>query len=186
MNKFYILITLILFSISSNAQNDFVLLKKNDRTIQRFFKDNSIDFYTKDGNHLSGIINKFHGDTLYLAFPQTRMVMTQFGTTMNDTTGFNYFNIPLRDISIIAANRLSAATVGNIILKIGVLAASIILINKIHVNGLPQNTYAVQYGAGILLNVGMLFINPFKQHHPSGFVIGKKYQLVEINMPDGK
>jgi hypothetical protein len=186
MNKFYVFITLLLFSISSHAQNDFVLLKSGDLTIHRFFKDNSIDFYTTDGNHLTGIINKFHGDSVYLSLPQTRETMTQFGTTRFDTTGFDYFSVPLRDISIIAANRLSAATVGNIVLKIAVLAGSIILINKIHVNGLPQNTYAVEYGAGIALNVGMLFLNPFKKHGPSGYKIGKKYQLVEINMPDGK
>lgn len=165
----------------SFAQQDFIILQKNGKTIERYFPGNSISFYTNEGFLVNGILKKVRNDSLYLDIPITMDIQTMFGV-VQDTTGFNYFNINVKNIALIPEKRLTAAKVGNIAAKAVVLVGSIFLANKIHIQNNPNATYAVQFFSAAGINVGMAFISPFHTRKPTGYKIGRKYKLVYMHV----
>ena len=169
------------FLQQSFAQQDFIILQKNGKTIERYFPGNSISFYTDEGFLISGILKKVRNDSLYLDIPVTIDIQTMFGV-VQDTTGYNYFKTNVKNIALIPAKRLTAAKVGNIAVKAAVLVGSIFLVNKIHIANNPNATYAVQFFSAAGINVGMAFINPFHAHRPTGYKIGRKYKLFYMHV----
>ncbi len=179
--KIFTLLLFIFTALHSRAQNDFLLLKKHNKTIAHYFKGDAIGVYTKDCALINGILKKCSGDTLYINIPVTQNYATIFGNAV-DTTGYNYFKINVQDVAMIPAQRLNATTIGNIIVRAGVLITSIWAVNKIHINGNRQNTYAVQFLAAGAVNVAAAYAAPFKNSRPTGYKIGRKFKLVYISM----
>lgn len=171
----------VFFCASAFAQNDFVVLQKKGRTIERYFAGNNISLYTNDGFMVSGNIKKCVQDTLFLEIPITREIPTIFGIAL-DTTGYTSYKMPIGQIGLIPAARLSGAKVGNLVVRAGILIGSIFLVNKIHVSENPNANYAIQFFSAVAVNIGMGFVRPFGKGKPTGYHIGKKYQLVMLKV----
>ncbi|MEO8116217.1 MAG: hypothetical protein ABI653_01135 [Bacteroidota bacterium] len=165
------------FLHTSFAQQDFIILQKKGKTIERYFPGNSVSFYTNEGFLISGILKKCRNDSLYLDIPVTTSIQTMFGVVL-DTSGYNYYKTNIKNIAVIPAKRFTAAKAGNLLAKAGVLIGSILLVNKIDISGNQNATYAVQFFSAAAINVAMAFVNPFHAHSPEGYKIGKKYKLV--------
>lgn len=92
--KRIILITLFIFCTAGVfAQNDFLVFKKKDKTVQRFFKNSCITFQLNDREWIYGIITNIENDSFYLT-----KVVIQVHLMGSDTFYFSGFHYALSDI----------------------------------------------------------------------------------------
>lgn len=171
----------LFFLHTTYAQNDFIVLQKKGRTIQRYFAGNNISFYTNEGFLITGNIKKCVHDSLFIDIPITMDIHTIFGI-VPDTTGFTYYKININKIAMIPAKRMCAAAFGNTAIRAGVLIGSIFLANKIDFPDNQNATYALQFFMTAAINVGMAFVKPFNTNKPTGYTIGHKYKLVFMHV----
>ncbi len=171
----------LFFSQILFAQNDFVVLQKRGRTIERYFTGNNITVYTKDNFLISGNIKKCVLDTIFLEIPITRDIPTMFGV-VQDTTGYTSYKLPISQVKLIPARRWNTAKVGNMLVQGGILVGGILLLNKVHFSNNPNANYIFQFFSAGAINVAMAFIRPFGKGKPAGYHIGKKYQLVMLKV----
>ncbi len=91
---------LLIFSITISSfaqQGDFIILKKNQRTIKTLFAGSPVSFTTATGIY-TGKINKIEKDTLFVIQYDIRKVFTNLGVYMIDTisstqTAFHYKDV---------------------------------------------------------------------------------------------
>lgn len=71
----------------AHSQATALLLKKNGKTIQRYYPGQYFEFKTTDGMPVGGRLDLVIRDSLFLTYHQIMQVPTQFGTLRFDTTG---------------------------------------------------------------------------------------------------
>lgn len=87
-----------LLPFALQAQATVLLLKKNGKTITKYFPGRNFEFITTDGMPVSGRLDLVINDSIYLTYFQLSQVPTAFGTLRTDTTGrhslaFSLYNI---------------------------------------------------------------------------------------------
>ena len=95
MNKLLLSALLILFTISTQAQVNYMVLKKGNKTVQHFWKDSYITFQQKDGQWMHGIITKIENDSFYLT-----MEKITYSMMGSDTAHFSGFHYALSDVYV--------------------------------------------------------------------------------------
>jgi hypothetical protein len=93
MIKLLPVLFLLFFTASSFAQNDYILLKKKNKSLQYFWKDSYISFQLKDRQWVKGIITKIEKDSFYLKIEKIR-----YSLMGSDTEYFSGFHYALSDI----------------------------------------------------------------------------------------
>ena len=181
MNR--LLVIMLFFSYSSFAQStDFLLLQKNNRTIETYYTGNHITFTTVAGAYIDADITQIKNDTLYLQQFIIQQVPTNLGVYMLDTTGsyrFQYhynqiksINTPGRhfDFSASGASLLG----GGVILAV---ASGVVYL-------VDRNSFSP---ALLIAGAGLATAGYFISKTGSkGMEIGKKYKLVYVDASDIK
>lgn len=174
-------IILILFSSIADAQySDFLLLKKNNKTIKSFYSGVNIELITKSGVYKNGTINKIQNDSIFLQEFLVNRSMTSMGFYVIDTLGSFHYSYHYKDIlSIIKKSKdnFDWSASGAALLGGGMLltVASGIVYLADRDKFSPQLLVA---GAG--LGVIGYFMSKIK---PKNVVIGKRnYRLEYIKM----
>lgn len=96
------LLLLIVFCISTcivHAQADMLVLKKKNKTVQRYYIGSSISIRLADGFWLNGIIRKMKEDTLIIQPMVERVGVTYFGSNVIDTTYMNNISVALNQVT---------------------------------------------------------------------------------------
>ncbi|MFL9481863.1 hypothetical protein ACI6Q2_03735 [Chitinophagaceae bacterium LWZ2-11] len=173
-------ILLLLLAVTSicYSQNDFVVLQKRDMNIMRFYTGAPISFYTNEMVPIQGWVSKCIHDSIYVRIGYMGLVARGFGTTI-DTIITAKGGFALSEIKLIAKKRLSAADVGNTIVKLVLLGVSVVAVNNLNIE--PPTSYLVDFAAGIGISFGISALNIFPRR-PTGYHIGKKYKLVFIHI----
>lgn len=70
-----------------SAQATALLLKKNGKTVERYYPGNHFVFYTTDNLPVQGQLERIERDSLFMTYYQVVQVPTQFGTMRIDTSG---------------------------------------------------------------------------------------------------
>ncbi|RFM30271.1 hypothetical protein [Deminuibacter soli] len=161
------------------AQEDFVLLKKGDRTIERYYSGSNIYIYTTYDQYLKGIVDKCRNDSIFIKVQSTEMVPTMYGSKP-ELINWGTTGVALKEIAIVPHKRISMASVGNTLVGAAFIAGGIIGINSIHTT--EKGDYAIAYFATAGLGFLVSQIHFFKQRKPLGYTIGKKYHLEYVNM----
>lgn len=86
-----------LFCHISVAQNDFIVLKKNDHTVTTMFSGNLVSF-TTSLRYYSGRINFIKNDSIYLLEYDVRQMPTNLGVYVLDTVATYHSEIYYKDI----------------------------------------------------------------------------------------
>ena len=179
--KTILFIFLIFFAYNAKAQfSDFLLLKKNNKTIKSYYSGVNIELITKLGIYKNGTINKIQNDSIFLQEYLISNSMTSMGFYVIDTLGSFHYSYHYKDIlSIIKKSKAnfdwsaSGATLlgGGILLTV---ASGIVYLADSDKFS-PQLLIA---GAG--LGVIGFFMSKIK---PKSIVIGKRnYRLEYIKM----
>ncbi|MDB5200440.1 MAG: hypothetical protein JWO92_2403 [Chitinophagaceae bacterium] len=162
--------------------SDFIVVKKDQRTVKSFFAGSNIAFETVSG-YYSGQINALQRDSLFLTQFDVRQVPTRLGVMVLDTVatyrlGFNYKEITKIENQKRKGFDWSAS--GGSLFGGGILITAIGLGTWIFTK--PGTKYHASPGliisAAGLAGVGYLLL----RSNNSYYSIGKKYQLEYIKV----
>ena len=174
----------LLLSTTSFAQSgDFIILKKNNKTVETFYSGTNIAFTTTGGVFINALINQVKNDTLYLQEFIIRYLPTNFGTYIIDTAGSYHHKFHYNQIRIIGQKEKTnfnwkgsgaALLGGGALLMLG--------------SGVVYLADREKFSAPLLIAASALATAGYfmaKGGH-SGLAIGKKYKLLYMNMQNKK
>jgi len=181
MRALFILLTAVFFVSSCAAQNDLLILKKNNRTVKSFYPGSEMDFST-NSRYYEAFVTSIEKDSVFLVQYDVRRVYTNLGVFVLDTVAQYHFGVNYHDIISFGKNRKNfdwnssgAALFGG-----GVLLTTAGLVTWILAK--PNTRYYARpqlvIGAAALAAVGYLLM---KSGHKT-MVLGKKYTLHYIKM----
>jgi hypothetical protein len=176
------MLSIVVFLASSCvAQNDLLILKKNNRTVQSFFPGSEMDFSTNT-RYYEAYVTSIEKDSVFLVQYDVRRVFTNLGVYVLDTVAQYHFGINYHDIISLAQKRKNfdwnssgAALFGG-----GVLLTTAGLITWIFAK--PNTRYYARpqlvIGAAALATVGYFLMKTGNNTR----VLGKRYKLQYIKM----
>jgi hypothetical protein len=181
MRALFILLTAFFFVSACAAQNDLLILKKNNRTVESFYPGSEMDFST-NARYYEAFVTSIEKDSVFLVQYDVRRVYTNLGVFVLDTVAQYHFGVNYHDIISFGKNRKNfdwnssgAALFGG-----GVLLTTAGLVTWIFAK--PNTRYYARpqlvIGAAALAAVGYLLM---KSGHKT-MVLGKKYTLHYIKM----
>src|SRR4051812_32539638 len=85
MNRCLLTLLTAFILTSSFAQSDFIQLKKKDKVIQTWFKDNYITLQLDNGQWMEAVIFKIQDDSLYLRPYALQIGYNRLGLNTLDT-----------------------------------------------------------------------------------------------------
>ncbi len=172
---------LFMFPVCSFSQSaDFILLKKKNKTIDKYFSGGEISFTAESGTFINAHINGIKNDTLYLQEFIIRYLPTTFGTYIIDTVGSYRYKYHYKQIAAIGRKenknfntKGSGAALfgGGVLLTLG--------------SGVVYLADKEKFSAPLLLTsagLGTLGYFMAKGKKGNGLFLGKKYQLVYMDM----
>ena len=182
--KWLLLTILFFYGTMLTAQpNDFILLKKNNKTIARYFAGSAIELTTNNGAYITATITAVKNDSLFLKENVVRQAYTAMGFYVLDTVGTYYYQYHYKEIKAIGKTTGrhfdfsgSGASLmgGGMVLM---LASGIVYLAD-------RNKFSPELlgAAAALTGIGYLLIKTSGK----GKVIGKKYSLLYVNSSAGK
>lgn len=169
----------LLFCNICFAQTDFILLKKNDRTLKTLFAGSEVSFITSLRYH-SGRIDAVEKDSIYLLEYDVRQIPTNLGVYILDTVATYRTGIYYKDILKIQNKRkgFNLAASGGSLLGGGILLTTIGLGTWIFTKSGDQYHASPKLvmGSAILGAAGYGLLKMNGNNYP----IGTKYQLQYI------
>lgn len=179
--KFGLLVITICCILQLKAQSNYVVLKKRNIPIKRYYAGSFIQFYSAENYLIEGFIRYCKNDSIFIKLGSVQLVGSGFGTKI-DTLYYGFYQTHINDVKLIPNNNISAASVGNFIFKLGVLGGAIVAVNNIDMQ--PNIRNAVQYLSVGLINILVAKATLFKRKRPNGYLLGKKYKLSYISVSD--
>lgn len=169
------------YSISSIAQSDLLILKKNNRTIKSFYPGSEIMFST-DLRHYDAYVTSIERDSVFLVQYDIRQVPTNLGVYVLDTIARYYSGVNYKDIVSFgkSRNNFNWDASGAALFGGGVLLTTAGLVTWIFAK--PNTRYYARpglvIGAATLAGIGYLLMKTGNKNMP----LGKKYSLQYINV----
>ncbi len=181
MRFLFVLFTAFFFVSSCAAQNDLLILKKNNRTVESFYPGSEMDFST-NARYYEASVTSIAKDSVFLVQYDVRRVYTNLGVFVLDTVAQYHFGINYHDIISFGKTRKNfdwnssgAALFGG-----GVLLTTAGLVTWIFAK--PNTRYYARpelvIGAAALAGVGYLLMKSGNKT----MLLGKKYKLHYIKM----
>lgn len=161
---------------------DFILFKKNHKTIGTYYAGNTIAFTNQQGNYIEALITQIKNDTLFLRQFVVQQVPTNLGVYILDTVASYRYQYHYNQIKAIGKSgskfnvSASAATLmgGGILLTVA--SAVVYLADREKFS--PQ----LMIGGAALAGIGYLMA----RLGGKGMMIGKKYSLVYVGVSNNK
>lgn len=98
MRKIFIIIFSFLIQQAFAQPSDFLILKKNNRTVRTYYAGGSIEMTTKQGVYRNAVINAIRHDSLFLQEFLVQHIPTAWGNIVHDTLGSFRYVYHYRDI----------------------------------------------------------------------------------------
>lgn len=172
----------LIHAVGSSQPSDFLVIKKNQRTVKSFFAGSNISFTTERG-YYSGQITSVKKDSLFISQYDVRQVPTNLGVYVLDTMATYRIAVNYKEIIKIANDKkkgFSWAASGGSLLGGGVLLAGVGLGTWIFTK--PGTRYhaspALVISGAALAGVGYLLL----RSNGSYYSIGQKYQLQYVKV----
>jgi hypothetical protein len=181
MRFLLVILSTLFFTVTCTAQNDLLILKKNNRTQQTFFPGSEMTFSTAKGSY-NAYVTSIQRDSVYLVQYDIRQVPTNLGIYMLDTIARYNFGINYRDITGFGKmnNKFDWNASGSALFGGGILLTTVGLGTWIFAK--PNTRYyarpALVIGAAVLSGIGYLLL----KSHNKGTLLGKKYTLHYIKV----
>lgn len=162
--------------------SDFIVLKKNQRTIKSFFTGSNIIFQTANGEY-SGQITAIKKDSLFINQYDVRQVPTNLGIYVLDTVATYRIAFNYKDITKITnqgRKGFNWAASGGSLFGGGILITAVGLGTWVFTK--PGTQYhaspALVLSGAALAGIGYLLL----KSNGSYYTIGKKYQLEYVKV----
>ncbi len=175
---------LILFYFKANAQSaDFIYLKKKNKTIQTIYAGRHISITTQSGAYITAFINGIKNDTLFLQEFIINYTPTTIGTYIVDTAGSYHYKFHYNQIKAIgkkAKRGFNAKGSGASLFGGGVLLT--LASGVVFLFDRKNFSAPLLIASAALGTLGYFWATSGKD----GLVIGKKYQLLYMDMSNNK
>jgi hypothetical protein len=182
MNRILLFLLVLIGYQSFGQSSDVLLLKKNNKTIKRYFAGTDIEITTTTGAYINGNIIKIKNDSLFLEVFVIRQTPTQLGVYVLDTVATYYYKYHYNQIKAIGKTgkgfnmSASAASLmgGGALLMV---ASGIVFLAD-------RNKFSppLLIASASLAGIGFLMAKTGGK----GMIIGKKYSLVYLGISDNK
>lgn len=179
--KLLLLLLLLVSAVSYSQTADFIQLKKKNKTVSIFYSGMNISFTARSGTNITALINGIHNDTLYLQQFVIRYLPTNLGTYIVDTAGSYRYRYHYNQVAAIMKKERTNFNIkgsGSALLGGGALLAL--------GSGVVYVADREKFSAPLLLSsLGLGTLGYFMAKGKKGgnaMPIGKKYQLVYVNM----
>lgn len=173
---------ILLIAYTSYAQSsDFIQLKKGDKVLQTWFKDNVIYMQLQNGTWMNAIIYKIKDDSLYLRPFEVVYYTRGQGINAMDTVFYGAKTINVNYINAFPKDKGSGLIKKGTLFKAG--GGGFLLLNVINTlsNNEPvfgaDNLPKLSIAAGVLA-VGVVLGLTYKPN----YIIGKKYRIEYISI----
>jgi hypothetical protein len=172
---------LLISAFGAFAQNDLLVMKKQNQIVQTWVRGSSITFQFSNKQWLQGIIKAIRNDSLLLDIYVLRQVPNQFGMPTVDTGKIGLLKLHTKEIYAMPKRKQGGSIFTNgALFKIAGGAFIFFNITNSLINGEqvfgPDNLPSLGIAVG-LIGVGMIL----GATHKTEIVLGKKYTLVTIN-----
>jgi hypothetical protein len=181
MRFLFILPAVIFFASNCTAQNDLLILKKNNRNVESFYPGSEMDFST-NARYYEAYVTSIEKDSVFLVQYDVRRVYTNLGVFVLDTVAQYHFGINYHDIISFGKKRKNfdwnssgaALFGGGVLLTTAGLATWVFAKPNTRYYARPQ----LVIGAAALAAVGYLLMKSGNKT----MILGKKYTLHYIKM----
>lgn len=182
MNRITLLVLLLIGNQTFAQSSDVILLKRNNKTIKRYFAGSDIDLTTTTGVYISATITKIKNDSLFLKQYVVRQTPTQLGVFVLDTVTTYYYKYHYNQVKAIGKTgrrfNLSASAAsllgGGALLTVA--GGIVYLVDR--TNFSPS----LMIASASLATIGYVLAKTGGK----GIIIGKKYSLVYLGISDNK
>ncbi len=176
----WLLNVLLILSFTCGAQsNDFIILKKGNKTIRNIYAGTNIQFVSTGGAYRDALITSIQNDSLYLQEFLVRRMPTVFGSYINDTAGsfrYTYHYNQVGNFGKKAKKGFNVSGSGAALMGGGILLT---LASGVSYVADKEKFSPELLGAALALGgLGYLMSTSGK----NGIVIGKKYSLQYMKM----
>ena len=182
MKPTLLLISLLLGQHLFSQSADFILFKKNNKTIGTYYAGNNINFTNDQGSYIEALITKIQHDTLYLRQFVVQQVPTTLGVYILDTISSYHYQYHYNQIKAIGqtGRRFSVTTSGAVLMGGGTLLA--VASGIVYLVDREKFSPPLLIASIALAGIGYLMY----KLGDKGMVIGKKYSLVYVDVTNNK
>lgn len=160
---------------------DFIVLKKNGRTVRSIFKGSTISFQARNGNY-SGVVETIQHDSIFLIQYDVRQMPTRLGVYVLDTVAVYRSAVNFHEVNYIDKDRygFSWRSAGATLFGTGslltVLGAGSWLVTKKDSRYYARPGFVA--GTAILAGIGYALL----KLNTNDYKIGRKYSLDYIRI----
>lgn len=165
-----------------SQSSDFILFKKNNRTIGSYYTGNNIAFTNKDGNYIEAKITDIKHDTLFLRQFIVQQVPTNFGVYILDTVGSYRYQYHYNQIKAIGRTGRKFNTSASGAALFGGGAVLAIASGVVYLADRNKFSPQLLVASVALGGIGYLMT----KFGGKGMIIGKRYSLVYVDVLNNK
>jgi hypothetical protein len=182
MHRCTLLIIFILTSFIANAQQDFIQLKKGNRTVKTYFKGSYFTFQSENYQWLTGRIHKVTNDSIYLYQIDIQMKPNAWGLgSIADTTVMGIVPLSMKNIRAVPNEHRSFLPKLGSIIQIGAVGYTALNFINAGLNKEPlfDDRNLKRLGGAV---IGFFAGTLLKLTDPETYKLGKKYKLVYVKL----
>ncbi len=157
---------------------DILLLKKGNKTVQKYYAGNSIRFYTTEGQDISGMIDCIKNDSIFLTQQTIRRIQTPEGGIRFDTSQKYKLMFSIANIGSFPAGKQKGKNIitdGSLLILGG---AGYLVVNLVNTTRQGDPPFGKENLPKVLTATGAVVLGfLLKKVWPSRNTIGKKYEL---------
>ena len=176
------IISLIIGQHLFSQSADFILFKKNHKTIETYYAGTNISFTNEQGSYIEALITQIKNDSLFLRQFVIQQIPTTLGVYVLDTVASYRYQYHYNQIKAIgkAGGKFNISGSGAGLMGGGALLT--IASAVVYVVDREKFSPQLMIGAVALGGIGYLMA----KLSGKGMVIGKKYSLVYVGVSNNK
>ena len=180
--KLLIALFLCAATITVSAQNDLLVLKKKDQTIQTWVRGSFISFQFSSKQWIQGRIKQIWNDSLLIDQQSVTMVPNQFGFFSVDTLHMGLMKLHVKEIYGMEKRSTGGSIFTNgALLQIG--GGGYIFLNIMNSLIKKDQVFSSKNLTGIGIAAGVFLVGKLLEiSHSPYIVLGKKYRMEILNM----
>lgn len=182
MKSLLLILSIVLAGQCFAQRSDVIILKKRNKTIDRFYSGKDIAFTTINGAYINANIQGIKSDTLFLKEFIVRTMLTQLGVYIRDTVGVYNLQYHYNEIKIIGKEKKGFNLSGSAASLMGGGALLMVASGVVYLADREKFSPALLIASASLAGLGFVMAKTTGK----GMEIGKKYNLVYLSLSDNK
>ena len=176
---FFVIISQV--TIAQTSSNNFLLLKKREKTISKYFTGSTIRFFTIEGMPVEGIIERVTSDSIFLINHNIRRMQRADGAVIFDTAGSYKLLFSIGNIGSFPVGKQKGKNIITDGTLMKIAGGGYLVLNIFNTTRQGDPPFGEDNLPNVLIASGMVVTGYLLgKAWPKRFNIGKKYQIKVI------